>query len=54
MPSAVVRPTPPGQAPGSDVALIVANTESFPAGVICTIVEPVPWLLDLALKLLIR
>ena len=40
--------------PGNVLALSAANTDCFPAGVICTIVVPVPWLLDFALKLLIR
>src|SRR5580658_9122442 len=52
--SAVVNPTPPGQDPGSFFALIAAKTESLPAGVSSTTVVPVPWLLDLALKLLTR
>src|SRR5690348_11451634 len=52
--SAVVRPTPPGQGPGSLDALILANTLSFPDGETWTIVVPVPcWFLEL-LKLLIR
>src|SRR5579863_291452 len=48
--SAVVSPTPPGQTPGSVEALIVANTVRLPLGVSSTIVEPVPWLFDFALK----
>ena len=33
---------------------IAANSESLPAGLTSTIVLPVPWSLDLALKLLTR
>src|ERR1700677_1953969 len=55
--SAVVSPTPPGHGPGSVLAFTVANSEVFPAGLICTIVVPVPCPLSfapsLALKLLI-
>ena len=40
--------------PGSEWALIAAKTESLPDGLSCTSVVPVPWLLDFALKLLIR
>src|SRR3974390_2122445 len=54
IPSAVVRPTPPGQGPGSVVASIWANTDCWPRGEICTIVVPVPWRLALLLKLLTR
>src|ERR1700739_626795 len=50
--SAVVRPTPPGQLPGRLRALMFANSELFPLGLIWTIVVPVPWLLALSLKLL--
>src|ERR1700691_4771388 len=57
MSSAVVSPTPPGHGPGSVLASIVANGETFPAAETCTIVVPVPWpfsfALSLALKLLI-
>jgi hypothetical protein len=52
--SAVVRPTPPGQAPGSWLALILAKTVRCPLGVIWTIVVPVPWRFFLLLKLLTR
>src|SRR5215471_3780751 len=52
--SAVVRPTPPGQEPGSLAATILANTLSIPDGETWTIVVPVPcWFLAL-LKLLTR
>src|ERR1700728_1676248 len=37
-----VSPTPPGHGPGSVLAFTVANREVFPAGLICTIVVPVP------------
>ena len=47
-----MRPTPPGQLPGRVPASILANTDSLPAGLTCTIVVPVPWLLFLSLKLL--
>src|SRR5215471_13238815 len=51
--SAVVRPTPPGQLPGSLAATILANTLSVPDGETWTIVVPVPcWFIEL-LKLLI-
>ncbi len=52
--SAVVRPTPPGQGPGSLDALILANTLSFPDGETWTIVVPVPCRFLALLKLLIR
>src|ERR1700690_2290012 len=48
---AVVRPTPPVQLGASD-AMTVANTLRVPLGATSTIVEPVPWRLELALKLL--
>src|SRR4029077_7219443 len=50
--SAVVRPTPPGQP--RRCRLTVANSETWPCGVICTIVVPVPCTLALLLKLLTR
>jgi hypothetical protein len=40
--SAVVSPTPPGHGPGSVLALIEANSDSFPPGLSSTIVVPVP------------
>src|SRR5262249_16508979 len=52
--SAVVRPTPPGQRPGSLDAMILANTLSFPDGETWTIVVPVPCRFLALLKLLIR
>ena len=51
--SAVVRPTPPGQAPGRRDALICANLVRWPRGLISTIVVPVPCRFALLLKLLI-
>ena len=51
--SPVVRPTPPGQAPGSLDALIRANTVRWPPGLTWTIVVPVPCRFALLLKLLI-
>src|SRR6202020_1037214 len=51
--SAVVSPTPPGHAPGNFDGMF-ANCVRFPAGVICSIVVPVPWSLALSLKLLTR
>jgi hypothetical protein len=33
---------------------MVENSDCLPAGLICTIVVPVPWLLALSLKLLIK
>src|SRR5258708_40047566 len=39
---AVVSPTPPGQAPGSDPALMLPNKDRPPLGEICTMVVPVP------------
>ena len=50
--SAVVSPTPPGHGPGSEAAFSSANTLSYPPGAICTMVVPVPWMLETALKLL--
>src|SRR5712672_2627135 len=52
--SAVVRPIPPGQAPGRCLALIRANVVLDPPGDTWTIVVPVPWRFFLLLKLLIR
>src|SRR5580658_2545790 len=52
--SAVVRPTPPGQLPGSSLALTVANRLSLPAVVIWSIVVPVPWPFSLALSLALK
>ena len=52
--SAVVRPTPPGHAPGRCAALIWANTRTEWFGATSTIVVPVPWVLALSLKLLTR
>src|SRR5215831_157337 len=54
IPSAVVRPTPPGQRPGSLDAMILANKLSFPDGETWTIVVPVPCRFLALLKLLIR
>src|SRR5579872_2011256 len=51
---AVVSPTPPGQAPAGDAGASLANSLTLPPGEISTIVVPVPWRLDLALKLLTR
>ena len=42
--SAVVRPTPPGQAPPRSP--IWANCDMWPPGVTCTIVVPVPWMFE--------
>ena len=50
--SAVVRPTPPGQP--RRCGLTLANSETWPCGVICTMVVPVPCTLALLLKLLTR
>src|SRR5260370_319949 len=50
--SAVVSPTPPGQAPGRDLASIWAKTVTPPLGEIWTIVVPVPCRLAESLKLL--
>src|SRR5260370_16866187 len=52
--SAVLRPTPPGQEPGSLDATIFANTLTLPRGETWTIVVPVPCRFLLLLKLLIR
>ena len=54
MDNAVVRPIPPGQAPGRCLALIRANVVLMPPGDTWTIVVPVPWRFVLLLKLLIR
>ena len=53
IPRAVVRPTPPGQGPGS-LAGVCANTVCVPPGETCTIVVPVPCRLFTVLKLLTR
>src|SRR6202035_2482150 len=50
--SAVVRPTPPGQEPGSSAAVISAKRLTAPLGATSTIVVPVPWALEELLKLL--
>ena len=52
--SAVVRPIPPGHAPGRCAALIWANTRTERFGATSTIVVPVPWVFALSLKLLTR
>ena len=52
--SAVVSPTPPGQGPGSPAGEMLANRLRRPAGVISTMVRPVPCWLALLLKLLTR
>src|SRR6185437_270684 len=49
---AVVRPMPPGQAPGRCAALIVAKVLTWPFGQTCTMVVPVPCRFEAALKLL--
>jgi hypothetical protein len=49
--SAVVRPTPPGHI-GTSEAITVAKTLIAPLGESWTIVVPVPWKFELALKLL--
>ena len=54
MESAVVRPIPPGQAPGRCLALIRANVVLEPPGDTWTIVVPVPCRFALLLKLLTR
>jgi hypothetical protein len=51
---AVVNPTPPGQAPGSDPALMLANSDRLPLGEICTMVVPVPCRFAELLKLLTK
>src|SRR5580692_11221536 len=51
--SAVLRPTPPGQAPGRGPEML-AKTERWPPGLISTSVRPVPCSLALSLKLLTR
>src|SRR5450755_1862921 len=53
-PSAVVRPTPPGQGPGNVAGLIEAKSFTVPPGVISSIVVPVPCRFAELLKLLIR
>ena len=54
MARAVVRPTPPGHAPGSRAALIWANSLTVWFGATSTIVVPVPCVFALLLKLLTR
>ena len=54
MPSAVVRPTPPGQAIPAGSLATSANRLVCPAGDTWTMVLPVPWTLALSLKLLTR
>src|SRR5258707_13694276 len=54
MPSAVVSPTPPGQDRPAGSLARLANSCIEPAGDTCTSVVPVPWTLDLLLKLLNR
>ena len=54
MPSAVVRPTPPGQAIPAGSLATSANRLVCPAGDTWTMVVPVPWTLALSLKLLTR
>src|SRR5215469_5192704 len=51
---AVVRPTPPGHAPGRFLALMWAKRLKEPLGEIWTMVVPVPCELALLLKLLTR
>src|SRR5579862_9561694 len=51
---AVVRPTPPGHAPGRLPGSICAKRLKAPVGEIWTMVVPVPCRLELLLKLLIR
>src|SRR5271170_7886635 len=54
MPSAVVRPIPPGQVwPGGSAAML-ANTLAVPAGETWTMVFPVPCTLALSLKFVTR
>jgi len=52
MPSAVVSPTPPGQDRPAGSFARLANSCIEPVGDTCTSVVPVPWTLDLLLKLL--
>src|SRR5208282_1254869 len=52
--SAVVRPTPPGHWPARAVGSISAKRATFPFGLTCTMVVPVPCRLLALLKLLIR
>src|SRR5215467_3966211 len=52
MPSAVVSPTPPGHDRPAGSFARLANRCGEPAGDTCTSVVPVPWTLDLLLKLL--
>src|SRR6266700_3598972 len=52
--SAVVKPTPPGQAPGKELASISANRLTAPPGAICMMVVPVPWRFEPLLKLLTK
>src|SRR5580704_10887356 len=54
MPSAVVRPMPPGQAWPAGNAEMLANTLVLPPGETCTRVVPVPCTFALSLKLLTR
>ena len=54
MPSAVVRPTPPGQAIPAGSVATSANRLAGPPGDTWTMVVPVPWTLALSLKLLTR
>src|SRR5260221_14436656 len=54
MPSAVVSPTPPGQDRPAGSLARLANSCIEPVGDTCTSVVPVPWTLDLLLKLLTR
>src|SRR5260370_29584783 len=49
---AVVSPIPPGQRPGRPRREMCANSLTFPLGVICTIVDPVPCWFPELLKLL--
>src|ERR1700685_871639 len=50
--SAVVKPIPPGHAPGSEADVMSANTDWVPVREIWTIVVPVPWAFETSLKLL--
>src|SRR5260370_26240112 len=54
MPRAVVSPTPPGQDRRAGSLARLANSCIEPVGDTCTSVVPVPWRLDLLLKLLTR
>ncbi len=51
---AVVRPTPPGQRPGSEALVMCVKTVRCPLGLISTIVDPVPCRFLELLKLLTR